>query len=736
MAHPAAKPAIMLPHMTNDNPINDNPVRKAAPADTLLDALIALLRLHGKPVSAEALVAGLPLVEERLTPELAVRAAERGGMTARVVERTLERIPRLVLPAIILLDNGRDACVLADCDGEFAEIIVPASGDMRRRMPVAELAKTYAGIAIFAQPSRQLDDRAGDVEGTMRRSWFWGTLYQHRSEYGQVLLASLVINFFVLVSPLFVMNVYDRVVPNNAIETLWVLAIGAITVYVFDFLFRMLRAYFVDGVGRKVDVLVSSRLFEHALGIRLSGRPASAGSFANNIREFEALRDFFTSATLTMLVDLPFAVLFLFVIAWLGGALVLIPLLAIVPVVALGLILQVPLTRLIKANFAVAAQKHGVLVEAIDGLEALKGASGESVAQRKWEQAVGAAAATGQRAQLLSATGVNFTMFMQQLVNIVMIIGGVYLISENLLTLGGLVACTILSGRALMPLAQVAGLLSRYQHSRMAYDSLNQLMALPVERPPGKTFLRREKFDGHFEFAKVSFKYPAQPVAALDGVSLKIAAGERVAILGRVGSGKSTISKLLLALYQPESGTVLVDGVDVNQIDPADLRRQIGYIPQDVKLFYGTVRENMAMGSRVIDDEAFLLAARLSGVDKIVSRHPAGFDMPVGEQGRGLSGGQRQAVAIARALLGNPSMMVMDEPTSAMDHATEQLFVNAMQGWLPGRTLVLVTHKPTLLALVDRIIVVEFGRIVADGPKEKILQALMQNTPQPPRQTP
>ena len=704
--------------------------------DPLLDSLLSLLRLHGKPMSAESLLAGLPLVDGRLTPELFVRAAGRAGLTARVVQRPLARIPRLVLPAVLLMDQGREAVVLTELGDGDAEILLPSAGGLRKRMNREELAAAYADIAIFAQPARQLDDRAGDVDGTLRRSWFWGTLYLYRREYGQVLLASLIINFFVLASPLFVMNVYNRVVPNNAIETLWVLAIGAITVYVFDFVFRMLRPYFVDGVGRKVDVLVSSRLFEHVLGIRLSSRPASAGSFANNIREFETLREFFTSATLTMLVDLPFSIIFLVAIAWLGGALVLIPLLAIIPVVVVGLLLQMPLTRLIRANFAVSAQKHGVLVEAIDGLEALKGASGENVAQHKWEQAVGAAATTGQKAQLLSASGVNFTMFMYQMVNIAMVIGGVYLIAENLLTLGGLVACTILSGRALTPLAQIAGLLSRYQHSRMAYESLNKLMALPVERPPGKVFLRREKLDGQIEFAKAGFKYPGQPVAALDGVNMKIAAGERVAILGRVGSGKSTVAKMLLALYQPESGTVMIDGVGVNQIDPADLRRHIGYIPQDVKLFYGTVRENMVMGSGIVDDEAFLQAARLAGVDKIVSRHPAGFDMPVGEQGRGLSGGQRQAVAIARALIGNPSMLVMDEPTSAMDHATEQAFVNAMQGWLSGKTVVLVTHKPTLLALVDRIIVIEFGRIVADGPKEKVLQALMQPAPSVTRQVP
>jgi ATP-binding cassette, subfamily C, bacterial LapB len=698
--------------------------------DPLLDCLVALAQLNGKPISPDALRAGLPLAGDRLTPEMFVRAAERAGMAARVVERSLARIPRLVLPAVLLLDSGRDACILTafNSDGS-AEIIVPATGLDRQRLPLAELKQSYSGIAIFAHPVQHLDDRAGDLDPVLRHSWFWGTLARHKRDYLQVVTASVMINFFVLASPLFVMNVYDRVVPNNAIETLWVLAIGAVTVFVFDFAFRMLRAYFVDGVGRKVDVLVSTRLFQHVMGIQLRARPASAGSFANNVREFETLREFFTSATLTALVDLPFSVLFVAAIFWLGGPLVYIPLLAIVPVVIVGLLLQLPLTRLMRTNFAVAAQKHGVLVEAIDGLETIKSISGEGVAQRKWEQAVGVVAATGQKAQMLSAMGVNFTLFMQQLVMIVMVIGGVYRIADNLLTLGGLVACTILSGRALMPLAQVAGLLSRYQHARMAYRSLTQLMALPVERPPGKSFLRHATIEGNLELAKVEFRYPGASLPALDGASFKVVKGERVAILGRVGSGKSTVAKLLMSLYQPEAGAVLIDGVDVNQVDPADLRRHIGYVPQDVRLFYGTVRENIVMGNRQADDEAILHAARIAGVDKIVSRHPAGFDLPVGEQGRGLSGGQRQAVAIARALLSNPGLLVMDEPTSAMDFATEQAFVNALLSGLSGKTLILITHKPTLLALVERIVVLDLGRVVADGPKDKVLQLLSQPAP-------
>jgi ATP-binding cassette subfamily C protein LapB len=701
--------------------------------DPLLECLVALARMHGQPMSAEALCAGLPVADGRLTPQLFVRAAERAGMAARIVERPLDRISRLLLPAVLITESGRDACVLAGLDEGGAEILFAVGDDVTRRVPLAELAKSYAGVAILVAPLRRLDDRAGDLDAVLRHSWFWGTLYRYRGDYVQVLLASVMINLFVLASPLFVMNVYDRVVPNSAIETLWVLAIGVATVFVFDFVFRMLRAWFVDGVGRKVDIVVSSRIFEQVLGIQLKARPASAGSFANNVREFETLRDFFTSATLTMVVDVPFALLFLAVITWIGGILVLVPLLAFIPVIAAGLALQRPLTRLINANFTVAAQKHGVLVEAIDGLETIKATSAERVLQSKWERAVGVLATTGQKSQFLSATGVNFTLLVQQLVTVGMVIVGVYMISDNVLTLGGLIACTILAGRALVPLGQIAGLFVRFQHARVAYRSLSQLMAMPVERPAGKSFVRRASLDGDIELSKVAFKYPGQPIAALDGCSFRVRHGERVAILGRVGSGKSTVAKMIVGLYEPEGGAVLVDGVDVRQIDPADLRRHIGYVPQELKLFYGTVRENISMGSRRADDEAFLRAVRIAGVDKFVSRHPSGFDLPVGEQGRSLSGGQRQAVAIARALLPMPGVLVMDEPTSAMDHSTEQAFMAGLLEYLKGRTLVLITHKPPLLALVDRVVVLEAGRIVADGPKEKVLQALSQNSPGQPQ---
>ncbi|HEX9180928.1 MAG TPA: type I secretion system permease/ATPase [Burkholderiales bacterium] len=693
--------------------------------DTLLECLVWLARYHQRPYSADALCAGLPLPENRLTPALFLRAAERAGLSARVTKRSLEGIPALVLPAVLLLQDGR-ACVLVarEADGT-AEVVLPETGGARR-LPLAELAEHYSGHAILVQPVARLDDRAERLAPAIARSWFWGTLLRYRREYLDVMLASLVINFFALASSLFAMNVYDRVVPNNAIESLWALALGIGIVIVFDFMLRVMRGYFLDKTGKKLDVLVSTALFQQVMSIQLRERPASAGSFANQLREFEVLRDFLTSATLTTLIDLPFAALLLAVIAAIGGPLVWAPLAAIPLVIAVGLAVQGPLSRVISENFAMNAQRHGLLVEAIDGLETIKSLSAEGRMQGMWETTLAVTSRTALKSQLLSSMATNFTYFTQQVVYVAVVVAGVYLIGDGQLTVGGLVAVSILTGRALLPLGQVAGLLTRYQHARMALQSLNRIMNLPVERPAGRSFLHRPEFAGDIEFSNVRFSYPGAPLPALDGVSFRIARGERVALLGRIGSGKSTVAKLVLGLYYPDAGNLLVDGADIQQLDPVDLRRNIGYVPQDVRLFYGTVRANIAMGQDYPDDAAILRAAQIAGVDRIVARHPSGFDLPVGEHGQGLSGGQRQAIATARAVVGEPRVLVLDEPTSAMDHGTEQAYIQAMRRYAEGRTMVLVTHKPTMLALVDRLIVLDAGRVVADGPRDQVLQALSQ----------
>jgi ATP-binding cassette subfamily C protein LapB len=700
------------------------PQGAAAIDDPLLDCLAILTRLLERPASPQALTAGLPLEGGRLTPELALRAAERAGLSARLVRQPLDRISDLTLPCVLLLDD-RSACVLVELlPDERARVAVPESGGGAIELPLADIAERYAGHALFARPQVRFDRRADQVEEVQAGRWFWGTLAQAWPIYAEVLLAAILINLFALASPLFIMNVYDRVVPNHAIETLWVLATGVITVFVFDFVLRNLRAYFVDGAGRIADLKLASRIFEQVMGIRMAARPASAGAFANNLREFESLRDFFTSATVVTLVDLPFVVLFIGIVWWIGGPVALVPAVAVPLVLAIGLLLQAPLNRMVRRTFQEAAQKHGVLVESISGLETIKSVGAEGRMQRNWEQFVGATAASGMRARLLAGLGVNVALLAQNLVTVGVVIFGVYRIADGLMTVGALVACTIISGRAMAPLAQVAGLLTRYHQARAAYDALDKVMALPIERPARARFLHRPQLRGEVAFRKVTFAYPGQKQPALHEVSFVIKPGERVGLVGRIGSGKTTIEKLVLGLYEPDHGAVLLDGTDLRQIDPADLRRSVGCVLQDLCLFHGTIRDNITLGAPFADDAAVLRAARIAGVEEFVARHPLGFDLNVGERGERLSGGQRQAVAVARALVLDPPLLLFDEPSSAMDNGAEGRLKQRLEEILPGKTLLLVTHRASLLSLVERLIVLDGGRVVADGPRHDVLKAL------------
>ena len=692
--------------------------------DPLLGCLVILTGMFERPFSPAALTAGLPLVDGRLTPDLFLRAGERAGLSCRIVKRRLEGISKLVLPAVLLLDD-LSACVLAKrIDARTVEVIVPESGIGTQRIAIDELAESYSGYAIFVRPEYQFDGRIDDISAPTYKSWFWGTLVRFWPTYGQVILASILINLFALTSPLFIMNVYDRVVPNNAVETLWVLAAGAATVYGFDFLLRSMRGYFVDGAGKSADVVLASRIFHQVLNIQMQARPASAGAFASNLRDFETVRDFFTSATVSTLVDLPFVVFFIFVIWLVAGPVAYIPAGAAVLVILVGAFIQVPLNHTVQRTHSDAAQRHGILVEAIGGLETVKSLGAEGRMQRQWERFVALTADSSRRSRLLSTGAVNFSMFAAQVVTVGIVVVGVYLIKDGSMTIGGLIAAVILGGRAMAPLAQFANLLVRYHQSKVALATLNEIMSMPVERPSGKAFVSRPITEGAVELKNVIFSYPNQKIPALNGVSFQIKPGERVGIIGRIGSGKSTIGKLLVGLYQPKEGSVLADGVDLRQIDPADLRRGIGYVPQDVFLFYGTVRDNIAMGAPYADDRMIVRAAKISGADDFISRHPAGYDLPVGERGESLSGGQRQTIAVARALMLDPQILILDEPTSGMDHSSEQALKRRLMDILPGKTLVLISHRASLLPLVDRVIVLDSGKVVADGPRDAVLRRL------------
>lgn len=695
--------------------------------DPLLDCLVILTHVYNNPFSANALTAGLPLVQHRLTPQLFIRAAQRAGLSTRIVQRPLKKISRLVLPAILMLKDNR-ACILNKIlgKGKF-EIILPDSCDGTAEVSLDELKEEYTGFAIFLKPVYKFDERADEFHIATKKSWFWGTLWGYRRIYSQVVLSAFLVNMFALATPLFIMNVYDRVVPNFAVETLWVLAIGIGIVFGFDLLLRTLRGYLIDIAGKKADTVLASTLFHQAMNVQMSARPASSGAFANNLREFEVLRDFFTSATVTTLVDLPFIFLFIIIIWGVGGTIALVPLLA-VPIVLLGAyFFEIPVRKAVENSTFCSTQKHAILIESINGLETIKSMGAEGVMQSKWEQFVGVAAKAGLRSRFFSTMAVNFTAFISQLITVIIVITGVYLIAAGKLTTGGLIACVIMNGRAIAPLAHLAAIITRFNQSKIALKNLNKIMGLPVERSGKKRYLHRPGFKESIEFYKVSFQYPGQEGYALKNVSFKITAGEKVAILGPMGSGKSTLEKLILNLYSPTEGSIFFDGVETTQIDPADLRRNIGYVSQDYSLLYGNVHSNISLSAPWASDQAILQAAKIANVDGFVSKHPAGYAMSIGEAGSGLSGGQRQAIAIARAVLANPAILLLDEPTSSIDMGSEQIIMGNLAQFSKNKTMLLITHKVPLLSLVDRLIILADGEIIVDGQKQEVLEKLKNN---------
>ncbi len=556
------------------------------------------------------------------------------------------------------------------------------------------------------------------------KHWFWSVVFQNWRLYRDSLLAALIINIFALAMPMFSMTVYDRVVPNRAEETLWVLAIGVLLMMVFDTILRTLRAYILDTAGKRIDVTLSARIMERVLGLRMADRPASVGSFAANLRAFESVRDFVASATITALVDLPFVMVFFVTLIWISPWLTLPPLVCILLLVGVTLITQRKMQELVEVSQRATSQRNATLVESLVGIETIKFMVAESSFQRKWEQSTIFISQNSTKLKLLSNSTMNFAQAMQQLVSVTSVITGVYLLMSNQISMGAIIAASMLAGRAMAPFGQVAGLLLQYHSARSGLASVDTHMKQQPERSEESAYLHRSGFQGTIEFKNVSFTYPGQQQAVLNKVSFKIHAGEKVAFIGRVGSGKSTIQRLILGLHQPSEGAILIDGIDARQIDPAELRRAAGFVSQDVSLFYGTLKENIALGAPFADDQDILAAADIAGVTEFANRHPKGFDMAIGERGESLSGGQRQAVGIARAVLNDSPMLLLDEPSSAMDHQSEDALKSRLRRFATGKTMILVTHRTSLLELIDRLIVIDNGQIVADGPKVQVIEAL------------
>jgi ATP-binding cassette subfamily C protein LapB len=714
-------------------PAVKSPQRTLGVQDEHFDPLLGCLEIaadhYGRSMSAAALISGLPLVDGRLTPQLVLRAASRVGLSARIVKRRIGELLKILFPVILLME-GNNAIVLVDHDGETATIALPETGKGTVSMPLPSLANSYTGYAILIKPEYRLPQEQQDAAKTQGH-WFWSAVAPLWPAYVQVFLAALLINILVIAAPLFMMNVYDRVLPNKAIATLWVLAIGMGAVVFFDLILKVTRHALLSNAGRRADVLLASRIFAHVLKLDLGKRPLKTGEFANQLRDYEMVREFFTSNTVVTLTDFAFIGLFIIIVYYIAGLVALIPAVAVVLVIGIGTLLQLPLVRRVRQVQTEATHRHSILLEALNGLETIKCARAEGQYQRQWEQFIGHNSRTTEHMRSLSTLAMNITGFIQQLVSVGVIVAGVYVFSAGHVTSGAIIAAVILSSRAVAPLGQTASTISRAQQAFQAYKTLDRIMQLPAEDEGRARHINRSINDGRISFDNVTFRYPESEAPAINGFDLKIEPGERVGIIGRIGSGKTTLGRLLARLYLATEGTLFLDGVDVRQYHPAEVRRCVGFVSQDTILFYGSVRDNIALGVPHISDDLVLRAAEISGVIDFVKAHPKGLNMQVGEGGRFLSSGQRQAVILARACLLEPLVVFLDEPSGAMDMATERAFVQRLHhAFRPDQTLILTTHRYNVLSLVNRLVVIERGCVVADGPRDEILAKLNQGSGQ------
>ncbi|CAM3926566.1 type I secretion system permease/ATPase [Rahnella bruchi] len=701
--------------------------------DELLWAVQWIASHYHLSKSDNALYAGLPK-GEKLTPQIAQRMLEQNGVRSAWVKRNIASIHDWLLPAVVATNDGHYVVLKKrDKKSKPAGWVIASAENGGGETTISEqqLSEIYNGYALFCSPqptNREADQDIYLPAINKQGHWLFSVLWRYRQYFFSAALAALVANVLTLATTFFTMNVYDRVVPTQAFVTLWSLAVGVTIAIIFEFAARVIRARLIDNAGKKIDLVVGSSLFRQLMAINMEAKPASSGSFANQLREFESVRDFITSATLSTLSDLPFCLLFVFLIYLIGGPMVMAPLVAMALILLLSVIIQWPMARKMKENLREISMKQGLLIQTIEGLESIKAVGGEGVMQKRWDDYSALASASSMQSKILSGLTLNAVSLIQQLASVAIVVMGVYLITAGELTMGGMIGAVILSGRAVAPLAAVVGLTLRYQQAKAALSSLNLLMAMPLERDEQRNYLSLSHLKGDISLKGVEFCYPvSDPRDArqtLKDVTLTIKQGERVGIIGNIGSGKSTLLKVLARLYTPGKGSLLLNQLDCSQIDPADWRTAVGYVGQDNRLFSGTLRENITLGKPNASHESILAVANMTGVDRIAASHPRGYEMPVGEMGQNLSGGQKQLVSLARSLLLQPQILLMDEPTSSMDAMSEMVFINYLKRALSNQTLIVVTHRFSLLEIVDRLIVIDDGKIVADGEKNAVIEQL------------
>lgn len=700
---------------------------------SIIDHLSLLTQLLENPIAPEAIASQVR--RGRTSTEVdfssAIEVLRSHGFENNLQNRSLASIPMLAVPCLLFLRNEEAAvCTRIDKrEGKRVYTLRQTDG-LEHELPEEELAKVYLGFVWFVKRRPQKDMRSELPEYHMPKSWFWKVIWRYRRYYYQVIGATFLINFLALVSSFYVMNVYDRVIPNKSYETLAALSIGVVLAIGFEFMAKMIRAHLLDIAGKKADLVISAALFRRVMALDLAARPASSGSYANNLRDFESVREFMTSASLLTLVDLPFAVMFVSVIGIVGGKLAFVPMVIIPTVIMVGVTVQPKLAFFIKQSMKEGSQRQGLAVEAIEGVETLKTNNAQMWAQQKWDNYTAMTAMVQIKVKDLSNLIINFSVMCQQLNTVFLVLVGTFLIHaqnpSDRITMGALIASVILSGRALAPLSQIAGLATRFQQARVALQGVNSILQRKIERDYDQNYITLEKVAGQLATRNMSFQYHPKMPAIINQMDLVIRPQEKVAIIGSIGSGKSTLLKLLAGLYQTNFGNITLDNVDIRQIDPNHLRDRIALLEQNPRLFLGTLRENLDIARRAgfTQDNELLNVIHALGLDKLVQHSQRGLDMPLGENGMGLSGGQKQMIAIARLMLRQPQVVLLDEPTTGLDSTHEIRALQVLAEWTRHKTLVVVTHRPQVLQICNRIIVMEQGAIVMDGPRDAVIQRL------------
>ena len=699
--------------------------------DPVLDCLTFLARQSDRPSSPVLLRAGLALSDHGTLPFHQVEPAlDQVGMRGEPIARKLSGWAERQLPAILELHDERAAVLLELRDGD-ALIYAPGLADpMWVALRELEAAFTGRAVVVEADPTREREsERPWDK--TKRTHWFWSEVWKVRGQFWPVLLAALVVNLLALAVPLFTMNVYDRVIPNKAIPTLWVLALGVALALAFDFVLRIARSQLIDEIGRKLDAKFSQKLFEKVMNLPMAERQGSTGAFARRVSEYENVRDFFASTTVVLVVDISFLVIFLILITVLAGWLVLVPLIGMALMLFAGVMLQKGMGRAALDAQADSSLQHSILVESIAGIETLKAARAEGQMLSRWRRYATMTAATQERMRRLTAIAVNLASVSQQFISVGLLIGGFYRFNAGEMSMGAIIAIVMLAGRALAPIGQFAFLITRSRQATTTLDSLQKMMEAGDERQSAARSIVPEIRSGTIELSHVDFRYPGAARDSLSDLNLTIKPGERIGIIGRVASGKSTLGRLLCGLYAPGEGTMTIDSLDSRQYHPHQIRESFRFVGQDAELFSGTVRDNLMLGAAQADDAQLVDAVVRSGADIFLSRDAAGFDLQVGERGSRLSGGQRSLLVLARALVSPSKLLFLDEPTGAMDTQTELYFIDHLKTALASdQTLVVSTHRHHMLSIVDRLIVIDGGRIIADGPRQAVLAHLTAATKQ------